>query len=159
VWEWASRNLSATTDRLVSPAERIARAVAPWSTFLVLPLFAFSATGVSFAVDLSSPGPQHVLAGTVAGLAIGKPLGILAFSALAVATGLVMLPEGVARRQFIGAACLCGVGDTLALLMADRAFGAAEAGDAKLGVLVGSALAGIIGTAVLYRRPSAETRT
>jgi NhaA family Na+:H+ antiporter len=156
VWEWASRNLSATTERLFSPAERIERSVAPWSTFVVLPLFAFSATGVSFAIDLSSSPAQHVFAGTVAGLAIGKPLGILAASALAVVTGIALLPEGVTRRQFVGAACLCGVGDTVALLIADRAFGA-DSGVAKLGVLTGSILAGILGSAVLARRARAST--
>lgn len=158
VWEWAARNLSATTDRLVSPAERIARAVAPWSTFLVLPLFAFSAAGVSFSIDLSSSDSRHILAGTVAGLTIGKPLGILLSSVLAIATGLVVLPEGVTRRQFVGAACLCGIGDTLALLLADRAFGAGGAAVAKLGVLIGSMLAGALGFTVLYRRPAAATR-
>ena len=154
VWEWAVRNLSATSERLLSPAERIERAVAPWSAFVVLPLFAFSATGVSFAIDLSSPDAQHVLAGTFAGLTLGKPLGILAASGLAIAAGLVAFPDGVTRRQFVGAACLCGVGDTLALLMADRAFAPSAAAVAKLGVLAGSIVAGVIGTAVLYRRPS-----
>ena len=153
VWEWASRNLFATTERLLSPSERIERSVAPWSTFVVLPLFAFSATGVSLAIDASSPDAQHILAGTVAGLVIGKPVGIIVASLLAIAVGLVALPEGITWRQFVGAACLCGVGDTLALLMADRAFSQEAAAVAKLGVLVGSILAGIIGTAVLYRRP------
>jgi NhaA family Na+:H+ antiporter len=157
VWEWAARNLSATTERLLSPAERIERAVAPWSAYVVLPLFAFSATGVSLAIDLSSPDAQHILTGTVAGLAIGKPLGIILASMLAVATGLAVAPEGVTRRQFLGAACLCGVGDTLALLMADRALAPEAAAVAKLGVLAGSTLAAIIGTAVLARRPVSRT--
>jgi NhaA family Na+:H+ antiporter len=157
VWEWAVRNLSATAQRLLSPAERIERAVAPWSAFVILPLFAFSATGVSFAIDFSAPDAHTILAGTVAGLVIGKPVGILAATALAAATGLAVLPEGVTRRQFVGAACLCGVGDTLSLLMADRAFGPEAAAVAKLGVLAGSMLAGIIGTAVLYRRATAST--
>jgi NhaA family Na+:H+ antiporter len=157
VWEWAARNLSATTQRLLSPAERIERAVAPWSAFVILPLFAFSATGVSLAIDFSSPDAYRILGGTVAGLAIGKPVGILAATALAAATGLVVLPEGVTRRQFLGAACLCGVGDTLSLLMADRAFAPEAAAVAKLGVLAGSAVAGMIGMAVLYRRATAAT--
>jgi Na+:H+ antiporter, NhaA family len=157
VWEWAVRNLSATTERLLSPAERIERAVAPWSAFVILPLFAFSAAGVSFAIDLSSRDSQHILTGVTAGLAIGKPLGILAASGLAIALGLAVIPDGVSRMQFVGAACLCGVGDTLALLMADRAFAAEAAAVAKLGVLIGSVLAGVIGTAVLYRRPPATT--
>jgi NhaA family Na+:H+ antiporter len=159
VWEWASRNLMATTERLLSPAERIEQAVAPWSTFLVLPLFAFSATGISFAIDLSTPDAQHVLGGTLAGLALGKPLGIVVASALAVATGIALFPDGVSRRQFLGAACLCGVGDTLALLMADRAFTPGLAAVAKLGVLAGSALAAILGTTTLRAQPVERTVT
>jgi NhaA family Na+:H+ antiporter len=153
VWEWAARNLFATTERLLSPAERIERAVAPWSTYVVLPLFALSATGVSVAIDLSAPDARHVLAGTIAGLVIGKPVGILAASALAIATGVAARPEGVSLRQLVGAACLCGVGDTLALLMADRAFAPDAAAVAKLGVLAGSVLAGLLGVVVLRARP------
>src|SRR5205823_7980704 len=47
VWDWASRNLSAASDRLLSPADRIERAVSPWTAYLILPLFAFSATGIA----------------------------------------------------------------------------------------------------------------
>jgi NhaA family Na+:H+ antiporter len=159
VWEWAARNLSAAAERLLSPAERMERAVAPWSTYVVLPLFALSATGVSFAVHLSSPGRLQILAGTVFGLAAGKPIGILCASALAVATGLATPLEGVTRRQFVGAACLCGVGDTLALLMADRAFAPEDAAVAKLGVLAGSVIAGLAGMAVLTRREARSARS
>jgi Na+:H+ antiporter, NhaA family len=152
VWEWAARNLWAAAERLLSPAERMEKAVAPWSTYVVLPLFAFSATGVSFAVHLSSPERVHILAGTILGLVAGKPMGILVAAAIAVATGLATPLEGVTFRQFVGAASLCGVGDTLALLMADRAFTPEEADIAKLGVLAGSVVAGFVGTAVLSRR-------
>jgi NhaA family Na+:H+ antiporter len=158
VWEWAARNLSAAAERLLSPAERMERAVGPWSTYVVLPLFAFSATGVSFAIHLSSPERLHILAGTVLGLVAGKPIGILVASGVAVVTGLATPLEGVTFRQFVGAACLCGVGDTLALLMADRAFSPDEAAIAKLGVLTGSILAGLVGTAVLAERRASPTR-
>jgi NhaA family Na+:H+ antiporter len=50
IWDWASRNLSAASDRLLSPADRVEAAVAPWSAYVVLPLFAFSATGVRLAL-------------------------------------------------------------------------------------------------------------
>ena len=157
VWEWAARNLSATSERLLSPAERVERAVAPWSSFVVLPLFAFSATGIGLAIDLSSPDAQRIFGGTISGLAIGKPVGILTATALAVGAGIAVLPSGITRRQLVGAACLCGVGDTLALLMADRALAPDAAAVAKLGVLVGSIIAGLVGAAVLYRRPPAST--
>jgi NhaA family Na+:H+ antiporter len=158
MWEWAARNLSAAAERLLSPAERAERAVGPWSTYVVLPLFAFSAAGVSFAVHLSSPERFQILAGTVLGLVAGKPIGILVASGVDVATGPATPIEGVTFRQFVGAACLCGVGDTLALLMADRAFTPDEAAVAKIGVLTGSVIAGLVGTAVLARRPAASTR-
>ncbi len=122
---------------------------------MVLPLFAFSATGVTFAFHLSSPGRLRILAGTVLGLVAGKPLGVLAASGLAVATRLATPPRGVTLLQFIGAACLCGVGDTLALLMADRALSPGDASIAKLGVLAGSVIAGLTGTAVLALARSA----
>jgi NhaA family Na+:H+ antiporter len=120
-------------------------------------LFAFSATGVSLAVHLSSPERVHVFAGALLGLVLGKPMGILAASRVAVATRLASPLEGVTRRQFVGAACLCGVGDTVALLMADRAFTSEEASIAKLGVLAGSILAGLVGTSVLAQRPRSST--
>jgi len=152
VWEWAARNLSAASERLLSPAERIERAVAPWSTYVVLPVFAFSATGLSLSVHLASADARHIVVGTIAGLVVGKPLGILVASGIAILAGLAIAPEGVTRRQFLGAACLCGVGDTVALLVADRALSAEQALVAKLGVLAGSVLAAVIGSAVLYRR-------
>jgi NhaA family Na+:H+ antiporter len=158
VWEWAVRNLSATTERLLSPAERIERAIAPWSSYLVLPLFAFTATGVSLHVDLSSsPDVSRVLLGTVAGLTVGKPLGIVVATALAAKVGAVTLPEGVSTRQFVGAAWMCGIGDMLSFLMADRAFTPALADGAKIGVLLGSVLSGLIGFVVLYRAEPARS--
>jgi NhaA family Na+:H+ antiporter len=157
IWDWAARNLSAASARLLSPADRVERAVAPWSSFVILPVFAFSAAGVSLNADFSAPGAGALFVGTVIALVVGKPLGVLAASGLAIATRVAVPPEGVALRQFVGAACLCGVADTMALLMADRALDPAVASDAKLAVLVGSALAGIVG-ALLLRRP-ADART
>ena len=84
------------------------------------------------------------------GLVIGKPLGVSLASWLAVRFGLALPPVGVSLRGFLGAACLCGVGDTVALLMADQAFASdADAAIAKLGVLLGSTLAGGLGALVL----------
>jgi NhaA family Na+:H+ antiporter len=157
VWEWAARNLSAASARFLSPAERIERALSPWSAYVILPVFALSATGVRVTTELSSPDAARIFAGIAIGLVIGKPLGILLASALPIALGLAVAPEGVTRRDFVGAACLCGVGDTLALLMADRAFSPADAAVAKLAVLTGSAIAAVVGILVLRGRPPAVT--
>ncbi len=157
VWEWATRNLSAASARLSSPAERIERAVAPWSAYVILPAFAFSAAGVSGAIDFSSHDAGRIFTGIAVALVIGKPLGILLASGFAIAARLAIASEGVTKRQFVGAACLCGVGDTMALLMADRAFAPADAAVAKLAVLAGSVIAGILGTLVLRSRAVAVT--
>lgn len=156
------RNLSAASARLLSPAERVERAVAPWSTYVILPLFAFSATGITLAVDLHSEQAVHVLTGVVLGLVLGKPLGVLLVSGLAVVSRVALAPPGVSLCTFVGAACLCGIGDTVALLMADQAFPhATDAAVAKTGVLIGSGLAATLGIIVLMlccRRPSSSAK-
>ena len=150
VLDWASRNLSAASERLLSPADRIEQAVAPWSNYLALPLFAFSAAGVSLSADLSTPGATSVLLGVILGLVIGKPLGIGITSWIALQTGIARAPKGVGLQTFIGAICLCGIGDTVALLMADQAFpNGDDAAIAKIGVLIGSAIAAALGAAII----------
>lgn len=150
IWDWASRNLSAASERLLSPADRIERTIAPWSAYVILPLFAFSATGVSLSVDLLSPDARPILVGVIMGLVIGKPLGISFASLLAIKSGIARAPDDVSVPSFIGAACLCGVGDTVALLMADQAFPQGpDSAIAKIGVLMGSTLAAALGAIVL----------
>jgi NhaA family Na+:H+ antiporter len=150
IWDWASRNLSAASERLLSPADRAERTIAPWNAHLILPLFAFSATGVALDVDLSSSSAQSILWGVILGLVIGKPLGISLASLLAIKARVAALPEGITLRNFLGAACLCGIGDTVALLMADQAFpqGLAAA-IAKIGVLIGSVAAAVLGATII----------
>src|SRR5205085_1161899 len=97
-----------------------------------------------------SPGARSILLGVVLGLVIGKPLGIALASWLAIKARIGLAPDDVTLRNFIGAACLCGVGDTVALLMADQAFAQGpEAAVAKIGILIGSVLAAVIGAAIL----------
>ncbi len=160
IWEWAGRNLSAATERLLSPAERIERAVAPWTAYLILPLFAFSATGVALHVEAWSAETRSILLGVALGLVIGKPVGIALASALAVKSRLALMPDGVTLRNFLGAAALCGVGDTVAMLMADQAFGGgAESTVAKIGVLSGSTVAAILGATILAAGARRQAQT
>jgi len=160
VWDWASRNLSAASHRLLSPADRVERAVAPWTANLILPLFAFSATGIGLDVDLGGPGALPILCGVVLGLVVGKPLGITLAALLAMRTGIAVAPDGVSRRSLVGAAFLCGIGDTVALLMADQAFPAGTFAEiAKIGVLAGSILAAALGAAILALDPQRRAAT
>jgi NhaA family Na+:H+ antiporter len=150
IWEWASRNLSAATDRLLSPADRIEKAVAPWVAYAILPLFAFSATGINLNVDYTSPHSRQIILGVILGMLIGKTMGITLGSLLAVKLRLARAPEGVTAANLLGAACLCGLGGTVSLLLADQAFAhGPESAIAKIGVLVGSLLAAVIGAGIL----------
>jgi NhaA family Na+:H+ antiporter len=150
VWDWASRNLSAAAERLLSPAERAERAVEPWSSYVVLPLFAFTAAGVPIAANLAVPDASRVLAGAALGLAVGKPIGIVLITWVGAKAKLAVFPADATPLAFLGAALLCGIGDPLAFLMADQAFqGGPYAGLAKIGVLAGSALAAALGALAL----------
>jgi NhaA family Na+:H+ antiporter len=157
IWDWASRNLSAATDRLLSPADRIERAVAPWSAYVILPLFAFSATGVGLRVDISTPESRSILIGVILGLVVGKPVGIVVASWAATKARLARMPGDVSLQQFIGGACLCGVGYTMAMLIVDQAFPPGPTSEiAKIGVLVGSGLAAALGSIILAVQPRTQ---
>jgi len=88
-------------------------------------------------------------------LVVGKPLGIAIFSFVALKTGIARAPKGIDTRTFIGAICLCGIGDTVALLLADQAFTNSEdAAIAKIAVLIGSVLAAGLGAAIIALGPA-----
>ncbi|HZC17587.1 MAG TPA: Na+/H+ antiporter NhaA [Caulobacteraceae bacterium] len=158
IWEWASRNLQAAAGRLLSPADRVEHAAEPWSAYVVLPLFAFTATGVGLNVDLGVPGAARVLIGVILGLVVGKPLGVTLAALAAVKTKIGLLPKDTSVRAFVGAAMLCGVSDPVALLMADEAFPhGGFAAVAKIGVLIGSVLAAGLGALVVFTGPPAVT--
>jgi NhaA family Na+:H+ antiporter len=121
--------------------------------FAILPIFAFanaglSLTGISIA-DLTHP----VTMGVIAGLLIGKPLGILLFVGLAVGLGLVQLPKAVDWRQLLGVSFACGIGFTMSLFIAGLAFehgsGDYFYGD-RLGILIGSVLSALAAYVLLH---------
>ena len=100
-----------------------------------------------------------MLLGVIAGLVVGKPVGVLLASWLAIKARVAIAPQGTTLRAFIGAACLCGIGDTVALLMADQACPhGGFAAVAKIGVLAGSALAAALGAAVIAARGGRSVR-
>ena len=111
--------------------------------FVILPAFAFVNAGLSLS-GISLDALVHpVTLGVTTGLALGKPLGILVFTGLAVALGLARLPKDVSWMQLLGVACACGIGFTMSLFIAGLAFehgsGAYYSGD-RLGILLGSFL-------------------
>jgi len=120
--------------------------------FVVLPAFAFANAGLSLAGMSLSDIAHPVTMGVMAGLVIGKPVGILLFVGLAVGIGLARLPEGVNWKQLLGVSFACGIGFTMSLFIAGLAFehgsGAYFVGD-RLGIVLGSVVAAIAGFIVL----------
>jgi Na+:H+ antiporter, NhaA family len=125
----------------------------PTVAFGILPLFAFANTGISFqGISLSSlfnPVPL----GIAAGLVFGKQIGIFGFSWLAIKLRLAQLPERASWLGLYGVSALCGIGFTMSLFISSLAFeqiGTMLAIDDRLGILLGSLIAGLAGYAILY---------
>ena len=119
----------------ISPLERIETALHPWVSFGIMPLFAFANAGVTL-----QPGgfTDPVALAVIAGLGLGKPVGIVIFSAAAVMTGLARLPEGVGWRMLCAGGVLAGIGFTMSLFIAGLALEGAALEAAKIGILTGS---------------------
>ena len=153
----ALRALDAIHDRLESPADRLLRHAGARSSYLVLPLFALANAGVALSPGVLEGRAPLVLA-IVAGLAVGKPVGILALSALAVRLRLATKPDGYSWRQLAGAGALAGIGFTMSLFIAGQAFpDPADFAAAKLAVFAASVLSLLAGVGLLWSaRPDAE---
>jgi Na+:H+ antiporter, NhaA family len=144
--------LRGSDDTQPSPLRRLEHALEPWVAFFVLPLFAFVNAGLPLKdIQLASFAHPMTL-GIILGLFLGKQLGVMLFSYVAVKIGLCRLPEGVNWRQYYGMALLMGIGFTMSLFIAALAFGETELlAEARLGVLSGSLLSAIAGVFVLAR--------
>ncbi len=152
----AMRALDAIHDRLESPADRLLRVVSLRSNYVVLPLFAFANAGVVLSTTVIE-GRELLMAGIIAALVAGKPLGMLAAAALAVWLKIAIKPDEYSWRQVAGAGALSGIGFTMSLFIAGEAFTvAADFDAAKIAVFAASLLAGILGVAILWSAGSAK---
>lgn len=132
-----------------SPLLRWEHALQPWVMFGVMPVFALANAGVALGSAGGASLLDPVPLGVLLGLLLGKPVGIMLFSWFAVRTRVASLPEGVSWRQLHGAAWLAGIGFTMSLFVAGLALEGTALAAAKLGLLLGSAAAGIVGTLLL----------
>jgi NhaA family Na+:H+ antiporter len=138
----------------VPPIQRLQRLLHPWSSYLVVPVFALANAGVVLDRDmLARAVGSPITLGVLVGLVVGKLVGIFGASLLAVRVGLGPLPRMVTRQQLAGAATLAGIGFTVALFVTDLAFTDRVAEDeAKVGILVASAAAATLGW-LLFHMP------
>ncbi|MGE5187365.1 MAG: Na+/H+ antiporter NhaA [Acidobacteriota bacterium] len=145
----------------LAPVDRLERAFHPWVAFAIMPLFAFSNAGIELGGVHAAATPMLVV-GIAAGLLIGKPLGIVVASALAVRLRIASLPRGLTWRGVAVVGAVAGIGFTMALFISELAFAERQdlQGTAKLVVLLTSATAAaaswLLGWRLLRREPASR---
>jgi NhaA family Na+:H+ antiporter len=147
-------HLESAIKNVETPLQRLEQALHPWVTVVVLPTFALANAGVALdAVGSAFTSPVGM--GIIVGLLLGKPAGITLTAWLAIRMGMTTLPEGVTWRHLIGAGWLAGIGFTMSLFIASLAFGNTPLLlSAKMGILLASTLAGLVGWLLLRGIPS-----
>ena len=160
-----ARLMSDIARESIAPLSRLEHQLYNWSSFVILPIFALANAGVRLAgIDPVEAVSSSVALGVMAGLVAGKSAGVAGFAWLMVRFRLARLPKGVGWRHMIGIGLLAGVGFTVALFIAELAY--VHAADsvaspidlAKIGIFVGSILAGVLGYLVLRTVPASDRR-
>lgn len=137
---------------------RFEHALQPWVLFLVMPIFALANAGVSLGEAGLSTLADPLALGVMAGLSLGKPLGVTAMAWLSVKLGLADRPPGVSWTMIHGAGWLAGIGFTMSLFITNLAFtDPTLVTTAKFALLVASGVAGVIGFALLLMQDSPST--
>ncbi|WP_077338820.1 Na+/H+ antiporter NhaA [Pseudocolwellia agarivorans] len=135
-----------------SPLKSLEHNLHSMVAFIVLPIFAFANAGINF----TSVGIDQILSpvplGIIAGLILGKQIGIFGFCFIAIKLGLAKLPENVNWKLLYGVSLLCGVGFTMSLFIGSLAF--EQSADSplfqdRLGIVIGSLISGIVGYIVI----------
>ncbi len=143
-----AREARSSIQSSIAPTDRLQLLYQPWTSFVIVPLFALANAGIVLDSEVLSDAATSTLTwGVIAGLAGGKLLGIFGSTLVAVRSGLGDLAPGLDRWQLAGGAALSGIGFTISLLIVDLALGdqPALADQARMGVLAASAIAVVFG--------------
>ena len=144
-------SMAQVTEKATAPLQELEHALMPFVTFMIMPIFALANAGIVIAEDFSAVITNSVAVGIVAGLVIGKPLGIFVFTWLSVKLKVAELPEGMTFTQIGAVGMLAGVGFTMALFISTLAWTDESIIEtAKTGVLIGSLISALIGSFLLY---------
>lgn len=144
-----SRNLrraNVATREALPPVERLERSLHPWVAFLIMPLFALANAGV----PLSFPhGEGRIMLAVCLSLVLGKPIGVILFSYVAVRAGWASRPVDLTWSILVSGSILTGIGFTMALLIANLAFDPTQLNSAKMGILLASTISASVGMLAL----------
>lgn len=142
-------DLEEWTSKVQSPLQQLEHRLHNWVAFLIMPVFALANAGISFSGNMQL---DYSLASTISiSLFLGKTIGVSLFAWLGLKFGLAMLPKNATYKQIIGAAILSGVGFTMSLFIAGLAFGneLVFMNSAKVGIIIGSVVSGVVGYVLL----------
>lgn len=152
--------LANITRESVSPLTRLEEGLHPWTSFMIVPLFALANAGVRFVgIDIGAALKDPITIGVALGLVLGKIVGITLAMYLAVRSGVARLPIGSTWSHIRGLAVLGGIGFTVSLFVTGLAFDDPAMADlAKIGIFAGSAIAGVTGYLLLRKVPVPDER-
>ncbi len=138
----------------VSTVEWLEHVLHPWTSYLIVPLFAFANAGIEVSNrTLAAAWRSPVTWGIIVGLMVGKPLGVVLAAKLATRVGVADPPQDASGRQLLGAGHAAGIGFTIAIFIAELAFTNPEhIAAAKLAILIASLLTGVFAFVVLRQR-------
>ncbi len=145
--------IESASDKVISPLQELEDSLHPIVNYFIVPLFAFANAGICLVGLNPATVVEGVSLAIVVGLVVGKFSGILLFSWLAIRTRIASMPEGTTWRMLASAAVLGGIGFTVSLFIANLTFDVPDElallNQAKLGIVVGSLIAGVAGYLLL----------
>lgn len=144
--------IEVAAEQAQTPLQRFEHILHPWVSYFIMPIFALANAGVQVKSDLLSVFVQPVTLGIMAGLVLGKQIGVFLAGFLAVKLKWADLPSGMTWRRLYGLSWLAGIGFTMSLFIASLAFGDSEfLSSAKTGILIASLVSGMAGAVILSR--------
>jgi Na+:H+ antiporter, NhaA family len=136
----------------VSVVERLEHRLYPWTSFVIVPLFALANAGIKVDGNaIRSAASSRVTLGVMIGLVVGKLIGVSGATWLCTRLGIADLPTGVTFAMVVGLGSLAGIGFTVSIFVAGLAFGEALETQAKMGILAASLLSALLGSTLLLR--------
>ena len=145
------------SKKLLPPLQRFEHSLAPWVSFVIMPLFALANAGVSLGEGLVYSLLDSINIGIVTGLFIGKQAGIFLFTWLSIKLGISSKPYGINWKTIYGGGVLAGIGFTMSLFITNLAFTDNELIEtAKVGILLASLISAIVGYFILNSRKIPE---